>query len=113
VSDFLFLAWWLFIPVMIGVFALRLLGRRSGVIAWLGVVVLVATLLTLNSAMQTLGTCGLTLAEMRADLSSNCTYATNSIHETFVAHLVITSAIAAVSFIAAHFVLAGKRGSTT
>jgi cytochrome bd-type quinol oxidase subunit 1 len=112
VSSFLFIVWWLLIPVGIGIVASRAAARRSGILVFLGIVAIAALFLLLNSAVQTYDVCGLTLAEMRADLSKNCTYATNSIHETFFAHLIMTAFITFATFIGAAFALIGKRGSS-
>lgn len=110
-SSFLFLAWWLVIPTGIGILASRETARRSGILVWLGVLAIAALCLIMNSVLQTFDTCGLTVAEMREDLSRNCTYASNSINETFFAHLFMTAVLAFVSFMSAAFFLSSRRGS--
>lgn len=112
-SNLLYVAWWLVIPVGIGILASRRTARRASILVWSRVLAIAALCLVMNSVLQTYDTCGLTLAEMREDLSRNCTYASNSIHETFFAHLFMTAVLALVSFMFAVLIFSSKRGSAS
>jgi hypothetical protein len=109
VSILLGLLWWIVVPISMGIVAAFVALSRGGIVVWFATLIVCLIGIFANSAIQTFSICGLSLEEMRADLSRNCMYASNPIGETFGASVVFTSFISLSIFFISTVVYAMTR----
>lgn len=98
-SLVLLLLWWIVLPILFALIASVYVSGRTGVSSWPVTIIASVGGLVLNSTFQTYDVCGLTLGEMSEDLGRNCTYASNTIGETFKVHLFFAGILFLVTFI--------------
>jgi hypothetical protein len=95
---------WILAPISTGFIAVYYAFKRVSLVSWITSLFMVIIGIVALSSLQTYSICGLSIAEMQANPSRNCTYASNPISETFVFSLLFNSFLALSIFFVATIV---------